>query len=128
MKTGEKIPAPHCSELHALNSSAPIFFEKAYTQFLALHQTVILVATFIGVAWWNNHVNGWTVVFPPHFNDIKQNAFHTYWDWGKVVEKKYSSGMVKDLVAGSGIEFEALGPKTLKGVPDQWQVFRVRSC
>ena len=38
------------------------------------------------------------------------------------------SSTVKDLVAGSGIEFEALGPKTLKGVPDQWQVFRVTSC
>ena len=35
------------------------------------------------------------------------------------------SGTVKDLVAGSGIEFEDRGSHTLKGVPGQWRVFAV---
>ena len=30
---------------------------------------------------------------------------------------------VKDLVAGSGIKFTDRGTRTLRGVPDQWQVF-----
>lgn len=34
------------------------------------------------------------------------------------------SRTVKDLVAGSGIEFEEFGTYTLKGVPDDWQLFR----
>ncbi len=33
------------------------------------------------------------------------------------------SRTVKDLVAGSGIEFEDRGVHTLKGVPDEWHVF-----
>lgn len=33
------------------------------------------------------------------------------------------SRTVKDLVAGSGIEFEDRGEHRLKGVPDQWQVY-----
>jgi pimeloyl-ACP methyl ester carboxylesterase len=32
---------------------------------------------------------------------------------------------VKDLVVGSGIHFEDLGPRTLKGVPDPWRLFRL---
>jgi len=36
------------------------------------------------------------------------------------------SGTVRDLVAGSGIEFEDLGATPLKGVPGDWQLFRVR--
>jgi len=32
---------------------------------------------------------------------------------------------VKDLVVGSGIHFEDLGSRTLKGVPDQWRLFRL---
>jgi len=32
---------------------------------------------------------------------------------------------VKDLVVGSGIRFDDLGPRTLKGVPDPWRLFRV---
>jgi hypothetical protein len=32
---------------------------------------------------------------------------------------------VKDLVAGSGIEFEDFGMHHLKGVPDPWQLYRV---
>lgn len=33
------------------------------------------------------------------------------------------SSTVKDLVAGSGIEFEARGAHALKGVPGEWPVF-----
>ena len=36
------------------------------------------------------------------------------------------SSTVKDLVAGSGIEFEARGTHTLKGIPGDWQLFAVR--
>jgi class 3 adenylate cyclase len=36
------------------------------------------------------------------------------------------SSTVKDLVAGSGIEFEGRGVAKLKGVPDQWRLFAVR--
>jgi len=32
---------------------------------------------------------------------------------------------VKDLVAGSGIEFEDRGRQRLKGVPEEWRIFRV---
>ncbi len=35
------------------------------------------------------------------------------------------SSTVKDLVAGSGINFADLGPHTLKGVPDEWRLFEV---
>ena len=34
------------------------------------------------------------------------------------------SRTVRDLVAGSGIKFENFGTHTLKGIPEQWQVFR----
>jgi class 3 adenylate cyclase len=33
------------------------------------------------------------------------------------------SGTVKDLVAGSGIEFEDRGTRTLKGIPGEWRLF-----
>ena len=36
------------------------------------------------------------------------------------------SRTVKDLVAGSGIEFENRGTHALKGVPDEWQLFAAR--
>jgi class 3 adenylate cyclase len=36
-----------------------------------------------------------------------------------------ASSTVKDLVVGSGIEFEARGSHVLKGVPDEWRVFAV---
>jgi class 3 adenylate cyclase len=36
------------------------------------------------------------------------------------------SGMVKDLVAGSGIEFEDRGERELKGVPGSWKLFAVQ--
>ena len=35
------------------------------------------------------------------------------------------SGTVKDLVAGSGIEFEDRGAHELKGVPGEWRLFAV---
>lgn len=35
------------------------------------------------------------------------------------------SRTVKDLVAGSGLSFEDFGIHTLKGVPDNWQLYRV---
>jgi class 3 adenylate cyclase len=36
------------------------------------------------------------------------------------------SSTVKDLVAGSGIEFADRGTHTLKGVPDEWRIFAVQ--
>jgi class 3 adenylate cyclase len=33
------------------------------------------------------------------------------------------SGTVKDLVAGSGIEFEEKGVHELKGVPGEWRLY-----
>jgi hypothetical protein len=35
------------------------------------------------------------------------------------------SRTVKDLVVGSGFEFADRGMVTLKGVPDEWQVYAV---
>jgi class 3 adenylate cyclase len=37
------------------------------------------------------------------------------------------SGTVRDLVAGSGIHFERLGTRELKGAPGEWDLFAVRS-
>jgi pimeloyl-ACP methyl ester carboxylesterase/plasmid stabilization system protein ParE len=37
------------------------------------------------------------------------------------------SRTVKDLVAGSGIKFDDFGTHTLKGIPEQWQVYRAIS-
>jgi class 3 adenylate cyclase len=37
------------------------------------------------------------------------------------------SSTVRDLVAGSGIEFDGRGMHELKGIPGQWQLFAVRS-
>jgi hypothetical protein len=34
---------------------------------------------------------------------------------------------VKDLVAGSGIEFEDLGVRALTGVPGEWSAYAVRA-
>ncbi len=36
------------------------------------------------------------------------------------------SSTVKDLVAGSGLEFTDRGPHRLKGVPDEWRLYAVR--
>jgi class 3 adenylate cyclase len=35
------------------------------------------------------------------------------------------SGTVKDLVVGSGLQFEDRGTRTLKGVPGTWPLFAV---
>jgi hypothetical protein len=35
------------------------------------------------------------------------------------------SSTVKDLTAGSGLQFEDAGEHELKGVPDQWHLYRV---
>jgi class 3 adenylate cyclase len=35
------------------------------------------------------------------------------------------SGTVKDLVVGSGVDFDGRGAHTLKGVPGEWSVFAV---
>ena len=35
------------------------------------------------------------------------------------------SSTVKDLVAGSGIDFEDRGMRDLKGVPGEWRIFAV---
>jgi class 3 adenylate cyclase len=37
------------------------------------------------------------------------------------------SRTVKDLVAGSGLQFEDRGSHALRGVPDDWQLFAVSS-
>ena len=37
------------------------------------------------------------------------------------------SGTVKDLVAGSGIEFDDIGTHALKGVPGEWKLFAAQS-
>ena len=36
------------------------------------------------------------------------------------------SSTVKDLAAGSGLEFEDRGSRALKGVPDEWRLYAVR--
>jgi class 3 adenylate cyclase len=35
------------------------------------------------------------------------------------------SSTVKDLVVGSGLQFEDRGTYTLKGIPDEWRLFAV---
>jgi len=35
------------------------------------------------------------------------------------------SSTVKDLTAGSGLEFESAGQHELKGIPGTWHLFRV---
>ena len=37
------------------------------------------------------------------------------------------SSTVRDLVVGSGIEFETLGPRPLRGIPGEWNIYRVVS-
>jgi class 3 adenylate cyclase len=34
------------------------------------------------------------------------------------------SSTVKDLVAGSGLDFDDRGTATLKGIPGEWRLFR----
>ena len=35
------------------------------------------------------------------------------------------SGVVRSLVVGSGLQFESLGERQLKGVPDEWPLYKV---
>ncbi len=42
-------------------------------------------------------------------------------------DEVFVSSTVKDLVAGSGIQFEERGSRALKGVPEEWRIFAVRS-
>jgi class 3 adenylate cyclase len=37
------------------------------------------------------------------------------------------SSTLRDLVIGSGLQFEARGPHQLKGVPGEWHLFAVAS-
>jgi hypothetical protein len=37
------------------------------------------------------------------------------------------SGTVKDLVSGSGINFQDYGVHQLKGIPGEWRLFSARS-
>ena len=48
----------------------------------------------------------------------------------RVIDAEHGSGVmvsstVKDLVAGSGIEFDHRGSHELKGVPGDWQLYAV---
>ena len=47
----------------------------------------------------------------------------TLWEMPPAAEQ---SSTVKDLVAGSGIEFDDCGEHALKGVPGEWRLFAVR--
>jgi class 3 adenylate cyclase len=40
----------------------------------------------------------------------------------------FATSTVKDLVAGSGIEFDDRGEHALKGVPGDWRIFLVTSA
>ena len=42
-------------------------------------------------------------------------------------DEVFVSSTVKDLVAGSGIQFEPLGSYALKGVPGDWALFRAQA-
>ncbi len=62
-------------------------------------------------------------------DDIGGIAVHIASRIGSMAEtaRVFTSGTVKDLVAGSGIVFEDRGTHALKGVPDEWRVFAVKS-
>jgi class 3 adenylate cyclase len=61
-------------------------------------------------------------------DDIGGIAVHIASRIGSMAEsaRVFTSGTVKDLVAGSGITFEDRGTHQLKGVPDEWRVFAVQ--
>jgi class 3 adenylate cyclase len=60
-------------------------------------------------------------------DDIGGIAVHIASRIGSMAEtaRVYTSGTVKDLVAGSGIAFQDRGTHQLKGIPDEWRVFEV---
>ena len=49
---------------------------------------------------------------------------HRVWRISAAPTTYSSRARVKDLVAGSGIKFDDFGTHTLKGIPEQWQVYR----
>jgi pimeloyl-ACP methyl ester carboxylesterase len=59
-------------------------------------------------------------------NDVRGIAVHIASRVARVggADDVLVSRTVKDLVAGSGIKFEDFGTHTLKGIPEEWQVFR----
>jgi pimeloyl-ACP methyl ester carboxylesterase len=65
-----------------------------------------------------------------HGSDIRGIAVHT---GARVVSKAgpgevLASSTVKDLVAGSGLEFEDRGSHELKGVPGEWRLYAVANA
>jgi class 3 adenylate cyclase len=60
-------------------------------------------------------------------DDVGGIAVHIASRIGHMAEasKVFTSGTVKDLVAGSGIAFADRGTHVLKGVPDEWRVLEV---
>jgi class 3 adenylate cyclase len=62
-------------------------------------------------------------------DDIGGIAVHIASRIGHMAEtaRVFTSGTVKDLVAGSGIVFEDRGTHVLKGIPDEWRVFAVKA-
>jgi class 3 adenylate cyclase len=40
----------------------------------------------------------------------------------------FASSTVRDLVAGSGVQFTDRGSYALKGVPDEWRLFEVQAA
>ena len=61
-------------------------------------------------------------------DDVRGLAVHVGARVGAVAKPNevLVSQMVKDLVAGSGIEFEDGGEHELKGVPGTWKLFAVK--
>jgi len=44
-----------------------------------------------------------------------------------IPDVRYARRTVRDLVAGSGIEFDDLGTRALKGTPGEWRLYAVRA-
>ena len=59
---------------------------------------------------------GWAFTPPPHVSALAHA--------GEVLVSR----TVKDLVAGSGLAFTERGTHTLKGVPDDWQLYAVATA
>jgi class 3 adenylate cyclase len=59
-------------------------------------------------------------------NDVRGIAVHIASRVAHIggTDDVFVSRTVKDLVPGSGIKFEDFGMHTLKGIPEEWQVFR----
>ena len=61
-------------------------------------------------------------------DDLGGLAVHTAARVGATASpgRVFVSDTVKDLVVGSGIEFEGRGEHDLKGMPGKWKLFSVR--